>query len=108
MLAALLAAAVWRASAGTLAGDGAHTAGSPEEFARLGLSPSRIEAWEDGARTDGGRGTYEWWYFDFSLDDGSTLVIVFLTKDLTRPGAARARGHVLPRRVPTARPSNGP
>ncbi len=55
--AALLAAALLAgcASAGP-AGDGAHTAGSPEEFARLGLSPSRIEAWEDGARTDGGSG----------------------------------------------------
>ena len=43
-----------------------------------------MEQWEDGARTTGARGTYEWWYFDFSLDDGSTLVIVFLTKDFTR------------------------
>ncbi|HSV91886.1 MAG TPA: hypothetical protein VLH81_02370, partial [Desulfobacterales bacterium] len=53
-LTALLAAALLAgcASAGP-AGDGAHTAGSPEEFVRLGLSPSRIEAWEDGARTDG-------------------------------------------------------
>ncbi len=83
LAAALLAGCV---SAGP-PGVGAHTAGSPAEFARLGLSASGVEPWEDGARTDGGRGTYEWWYFDFSLDDGSTLVIVFLTKDLTRPQA---------------------
>ena len=68
----------------------AHTAGSPEEFARLGLSPTAIEPWEDGARTDGGRGTYEWWYFDFSLDDGATCVVVFLTKDFTRPDSPLA------------------
>ncbi len=64
---------------------GAYTAGSPEEHAALGLSVSAVEPWEDGARTSGARGTYEWWYFDFSLDDGSTLVIVFMTKDITRP-----------------------
>jgi predicted secreted hydrolase len=62
----------------------ARTAGSAEEFQSLGLSASAVEPWEDGARTSGARGTYEWWYFDFSLDDGSTLVVVFLTKDFTR------------------------
>ena len=92
VLAVLLAAAALLgcASAGSGTGAAAHTAGSPEEFARLGLSPTVIEPWEDGARTDGGRGTYEWWYFDFSLDDGSTLVVVFLTKDFTRPNAPLA------------------
>jgi hypothetical protein len=89
MLAGLLAAAALLGCAGTGAGAGAAgvTGGSPGEYARLGLSPTRIEPWEDGARTSGGRGTYEWWYFDFSLDDGSTLVVVFLTKDFTRPDA---------------------
>ncbi len=38
------------------------------------------EKWEDGMRTTGERGTFEWWYFDAHLDDGSTAVIVFLTK----------------------------
>jgi hypothetical protein len=92
ILAAMLAAAALAgcASAGSPAGTTAHTGSSPEEFARLGLSPTAIEPWEDGARTDGRRGTYEWWYFDFSLDDGSTLVVVFLTKDFTRPGAPLA------------------
>lgn len=62
----------------------ARTAGGAEEFAFLGMSAAAVEEWEDGARTAGGRGTYEWWYFDYSLADGSTLVIVFMTKDLTR------------------------
>lgn len=31
-------------------------------------------------RTDGGKDSYEWWYFDAHLDDGSTLVVVFYTK----------------------------
>ena len=34
-------------------------------------------------RTDGSRGTYEWWYFDAHLDDGAKLVVVFLTKEFT-------------------------
>jgi predicted secreted hydrolase len=89
MLAALLAAGALLgcASTGPATGAAAHTATSAGDFAKLGLSPTAIEAWEDGARTSGGRGTYEWWYFDFSLDDGSTLVVVFLTKDFTRPNA---------------------
>ncbi len=39
-------------------------------------------AWEDGMRTDAGPGTFEWWYFDTWLDDGSTAVIVYATKPL--------------------------
>jgi predicted secreted hydrolase len=50
------------------------------QFEATGLSPERIETWEDGARTTGERGTYEWWYFDFTLEDGATLVVTFLTK----------------------------
>ncbi|MCX7029791.1 MAG: hydroxyneurosporene dehydrogenase [Spirochaetes bacterium] len=88
LLAPMLAAAlIGCASTGPATGAAAHTAASAGEFSKLGLSPTRIEPWEDGARMSGGRGTYEWWYFDFSLDDGSTLVIVYLTKDFTRPQA---------------------
>lgn len=53
------------------------------EHRSLGLTPNRIEPWEDGLRTDPtASGTYEWWYFDGHLDDGSTLVIVFFTKPI--------------------------
>ena len=38
--------------------------------------------WEDGLRTDTGPGSFEWWYFDAHLDDGSAVVIVFMTKPL--------------------------
>src|SRR5947208_498709 len=58
----------------------AHLARSPQEYARLGLKPEQVEPWEDGRRTDGGKGTYEWWYFDAHLDDGAKVVIVFYTK----------------------------
>ena len=56
-----------------------------EDYQRLGLTPDKVERWEDGARTDGGRGTFEWWYFDAHLDDGTALVVVFMDKDLTDP-----------------------
>ncbi|MDP9222605.1 MAG: hydroxyneurosporene dehydrogenase [Actinomycetota bacterium] len=56
---------------------------SPEDYARLGIEPRAIKPWEDGMRTDGSRGTYEWWYFDTHLDDGAKLVVVFLTKEFT-------------------------
>jgi hypothetical protein len=59
----------------------ASMADSPADYERLGLPPSSIEPWEDGARTDDSRGTYEWWYFDAHLDDGAKLVVTFMNKD---------------------------
>jgi hypothetical protein len=55
------------------------------DYGRLGLSRGAVAPWEDGARTDNRRGTYEWWYFDAHLDDGSSLVVVFMNKDLATP-----------------------
>jgi hypothetical protein len=55
------------------------------DYERLGLARDAIAPWEDGARTDNRRGTYEWWYFDSHLDDGSSLVVVFMNKDLASP-----------------------
>jgi hypothetical protein len=56
-----------------------------EDYARLGLSPTAIEPWEDGARTDDSPGTYEWWYFDAHLADGAKLVVAFMDKDIAQP-----------------------
>lgn len=59
-----------------------------EHYEKLGLKKNHIEMWEDGMRTDGSEDTYEWWYFDSHLSDGSKLVIVFFTKhytDVSRP-----------------------
>ena len=58
---------------------------SDDDYRKLGISRSRIEPWEDGMRTTGGKGSYEWWYFDSTLKDGSTLVIVFNTKSAIHP-----------------------
>jgi predicted secreted hydrolase len=54
-----------------------------DDYARIGVEPGAIKLWEDGMRTDGSAGTYEWWYFDAHLDDGAKLVVVFLTKEMT-------------------------
>jgi hypothetical protein len=51
------------------------------DYAKYNLNTSNVpEKWEDGMRTDGGKGSYEWWYFDSHLDDGSTVVMIFYTK----------------------------
>ena len=62
-----------------------HMADTPEEYRRLGLDPDAIAVWEDGLRTVTAAGSYEWWYFDAHLDDGSSLVIVFYTKNPLSP-----------------------
>jgi CrtC N-terminal lipocalin domain len=69
-----------RTSAATLP---ARLGSTPDDYARIGIEPRAIKPWEDGMRTDGSRGTYEWWYFDAHLDDGAKLVVVFLTKEMT-------------------------
>src|SRR5882724_5837734 len=61
------------------------TASAEEDYRRLGLDRGTVRPWEDGARTDNRRGTYERWYFDAHLQDGSTLVVVFLNKDINSP-----------------------
>ena len=50
---------------------------SANEYEMLGLKKGTPLPWEDGLRTDGKAGSYEWWYFDTKLEDGSSLVIVF-------------------------------
>lgn len=58
-------------------------AARPEDYKRLGIKPGTPEVWEDGLRTDGKKGSFEWWYFDVKLDDGSSLVITFFTGPMT-------------------------
>lgn len=38
--------------------------------------------WEDGMRSSGDKGSYEWWYTDAHMEDGSTIVAIFYTKPL--------------------------
>jgi hypothetical protein len=50
-----------------------------EWLQRAGLG-TMIEPWEDGLREQPRPGSLEWWYFDAHLEDGSSLVAVFMTK----------------------------
>ncbi len=68
----------------------ARVANRDEDFARLGIQRGPVQPWEDGMRTTGGRGSYEWWYFDSHLEDGSSLVVTFYTKWLLNPKAKEA------------------
>ena len=40
-------------------------------YKKMGLTKDKVEIWEDGLRTDGSKGNYEWWYSDFSFEDGT-------------------------------------
>jgi hypothetical protein len=59
---------------------GVRVARRPQDYTALGIAPQPIARREDGMRTTGEKDTYEWWYFDTHLDDGSSLVVVFYTK----------------------------
>lgn len=52
----------------------------PAHYESMGLKKDTIELWEDGMRTDGGKGTYEWWYYDSHFPDGTIMVIIFYSK----------------------------
>lgn len=54
-------------------------AASAAEYEAFGLTAGAPALWEDGLRTNGEKGSYEWWYFDSKLSDGSSLVIAFHT-----------------------------
>ena len=46
-------------------------------YKKIGTEKSHIAQWEDGYRTKGSKGGFEWWYFDSHLQDDSSLVITF-------------------------------
>lgn len=53
------------------------------DYEKLGLKKELIQQWEDGLRTSGKFGEYEWWYFDAKLDGGYSLVIIFYSQPVT-------------------------
>lgn len=75
-------------------------ASSPRFFQKLGLTHD-IRQFEDGLHTDPNESdSYEWWYFDSHLDNGSKLVITFFTKD-----AASPKGGLAPQNRDGSRPA---
>jgi hypothetical protein len=53
-----------------------HLAATPADFAALGIG-QQIAVREDGRRTPRSADTFEWWYFDGLMDDGTVLVVWF-------------------------------
>jgi hypothetical protein len=54
-----------------------------DDFARDGLVREPAPR-EDGLRVEPRPGTFEWWYFDFHLEDGTVVVVNYLTKPMSR------------------------
>ena len=54
-----------------------------KDYQELKQKKGEVELWEDGLRTTGKFGEYEWWYSDFKLTDGTSLVIIFYTAPVT-------------------------
>lgn len=56
-----------------------------EALAHEGLKAGVVEEWEDGYRAASQDDAFEWWYFDAEFDDGSTAVLVYSIKPMTKP-----------------------
>ena len=56
---------------------------TPEDYTRLGIKEGLVQQWEDGLRTNGKFGEYEWWYFDAKLEGGYSLVIIYYSQPVT-------------------------
>lgn len=53
---------------------------TPEDNKQLGLKKGEVEVWEDGFRSGHAPGSFEWWYFDAIMEDGSSVSLNLSTK----------------------------
>lgn len=53
----------------------------PEDFAKLGINPNKVEKWEDGRRGTDAPGENGVWYFDATFPDGTKSVVAFRPKE---------------------------
>jgi len=101
-MAAIELGLVLRAEAASSEDQRLHVAAAPTDYAALGIG-QKIAIWEDGRRTSKSADTFEWWYFDGLLDDGTVVVVWFgdnwffgshdraVTIELTPPGKPTRR-----------------
>ncbi|MGD0942154.1 MAG: hypothetical protein ABR905_20870 [Terracidiphilus sp.] len=54
-----------------------HLRTSASDYRSLGLTPGKVQQWEDGRRTAPDEKSFEWWYFDALMKDGTAVVVVF-------------------------------
>ncbi|MFF2018416.1 hypothetical protein [Paenibacillus sp. NPDC058177] len=59
----------------------ARLANSDSDYKQLNILPDQPLPREDGMRTHGREGSYEWWYNDAEFEDGTTIVTIFFTKN---------------------------
>jgi len=59
----------------------ARLANDEKTYRTLSIHPSEPHPKEDGMRTNGKEGSYEWWYTDAEFEDGTTVVTIFYTKN---------------------------
>lgn len=59
----------------------ARLADTDDDFARFNVKRNMPEPKEDGLRSTGGKDTFEWWYTDADFEDGTTVVVIFFTKN---------------------------
>ncbi|MEG1476174.1 MAG: lipocalin-like domain-containing protein [Oscillospiraceae bacterium] len=52
-----------------------------KDFEKLGIKRDIVLPKEDGMRTGGAQGSYEWWYCDAEFTDKTKIVVVFYTKN---------------------------
>lgn len=57
----------------------AYLAAEDRHYKKLGITKEPA-AREDGMRTDGQSGSFEWWYFDVEYENGMKIVVGFYTK----------------------------
>jgi hypothetical protein len=57
---------------------------SPQAFETLQLEKGVVKPWEDGSRTKQDANSFQCWYYDAHLNDGSLLVISFNLRDGTK------------------------
>lgn len=50
---------------------------TPQDYKKLGLKEGVVQIWEDGRRDFSTVGACEWWYFDATMDDGTTVAMSF-------------------------------
>ena len=61
----------------------ARLADSDADYKKLKINKGEPEIWEDGLRTTGKKGEFEWWYFDSHFENGASLVTTFFTDSIT-------------------------
>ena len=61
-------------------GEVAYLAQADKHYKKLGLK-KETQLWEDGIRTTGQKGSFEWWYADAEYSNGMKTVFTFYTKD---------------------------